>query len=131
MAVCGSCGADNPAGFKYCGSCGTQLGGPGCPACGFANPPGQHFCGQCGTRLDDAATTPAAATSSPGERKLATILFADVVGFTSLSENSDPEAVARTVDAAGSGRQTGAIKGTEAHSAVESSHARGLDSGSE
>lgn len=48
----------------------------------------------------DAATTAPTPVSSPGERKLATILFADVVGFTSLSENTDPEAVARTVDAA-------------------------------
>ncbi|MBV8979630.1 MAG: AAA family ATPase, partial [Acidimicrobiia bacterium] len=101
MAVCGSCGGDNPAGFRFCGSCGSALGGPGCPSCGFANPAGQRFCGQCGTRLDDAAPLPPpAASSSAGERKLATILFADVVGFTSLSENADPEAVARTVDAA-------------------------------
>src|SRR4029077_13911783 len=101
MAVCGSCGADNLAGFRFCGSCGTALAGPGCPSCGFVNPAGQHFCGQCGTRLSDegAASIPRP-TSSPGERKLATILFADVVGFTSLSENTDPEAVARTVDAA-------------------------------
>ena len=98
MATCTSCGADNQAGFRFCGSCGTALGAPGCPTCGFANPPGQHFCGQCGTRLSDDA--PPVRASSPGERKLATILFADVVGFTSLSENSDPEAVARTVDAA-------------------------------
>src|SRR5207248_8437647 len=98
MAVCGSCGADNPAGFRFCGSCGTALGTPRCPSCGFTNPPGQHFCGQCGTRLGD-ETAPPVRTSSPGERKLATILFADVVGFTSLSENTDPEAVARTVDA--------------------------------
>ncbi len=34
------------------------------------------------------------------ERKLATVLFADVVGFTSLSERTDPEIVARMVDAA-------------------------------
>src|SRR4051794_11095581 len=101
MAVCGGCGADNPGGFKFCGACGTALGAPGCPSCGFANPPGQHFCGQCGTRLsEDGAPATARATSSPGERKLATILFADVVGFTSMSENADPEAVARTVDAA-------------------------------
>src|SRR4051812_40095084 len=105
MAACGSCGADNPGGFKFCGSCGTALGGPGCPSCGFANPAGQQFCGQCGTRLNgDGGQVPLASSfqataSSPGERKLATILFADVVGFTSLSENSDPEAVARTVDA--------------------------------
>ncbi|MBV8559841.1 MAG: AAA family ATPase, partial [Acidimicrobiia bacterium] len=108
MAVCGSCGADNPAGFRFCGSCGTALGGPGCPSCGFVNPTGQHFCGQCGTSLNDASVVPAEpvrtssfeTTGSTGERKLATILFADVVGFTSLSENTDPEAVARTVDAA-------------------------------
>src|SRR5437588_2686126 len=101
MAVCGSCGADSPVGFRFCGSCGTALGRPGCPSCGFVNPPGQHFCGQCGTRLNEAAPAAATArTSSPGERKLATILVADVVGFTSMSENADPEAVARTVDAA-------------------------------
>src|SRR4051812_15387171 len=105
MAVCGSCGAENPAGFRFCGSCGTALAAPGCPSCGFANPPGQHFCGQCGTQLSDSVSSNDTATavvraSSPGERKLATILFADVVGFTSLSENTDPEAVARTVDAA-------------------------------
>jgi class 3 adenylate cyclase len=34
------------------------------------------------------------------ERKLATVLFADVVGFTSLAERTDPEAVARLVDRA-------------------------------
>ena len=100
MAVCGSCGAENPAGFRFCGSCGSVLGAPGCPSCGFVNPPGQHFCGQCGTRLSDEGAASPVRTSSPGERKLATILFADVVGFTSMSENADPEAVARTVDAA-------------------------------
>src|SRR5436305_3852447 len=101
MAVCGSCGADTPGGCRFCGSCGTALGSPCCPSCGFVNPVGQHFCGQCGSRLgDEGAPAAPRATSSPGERKLATILFADVVGFTSLSENTDPEAVARTVDAA-------------------------------
>ena len=34
------------------------------------------------------------------ERKLATVLFADVVGFTSFAERTDPEVVARIVDAA-------------------------------
>src|SRR5438270_2035971 len=100
MAVCGSCGADNPTGFKFCGSCGTALAAPGCPSCGFANPPGQRFCGNCGGALSGEGAVPTRAAPSAGERKLATVLFADVVGFTSLAESTDPEAVARTVDAA-------------------------------
>jgi class 3 adenylate cyclase len=102
-AVCGNCGTDNPAGFKFCGQCGAALAA-GCPACGFANPEGFRFCGQCGASLGGELTAPppAAATPAPtqDERKLATVLFADVVGFTTLAENSDPETVARIVDAA-------------------------------
>src|SRR5437870_2927305 len=99
MARCSACGAENPENFRFCGSCGTGLGGVACPSCGFANPPGQRFCGNCGTRVEGGAAS-GAATPAAGERKLATVLFADVVGFTSLAENTDPEAVARTVDAA-------------------------------
>jgi len=52
--------------------------------------------------------TVAAADAEPvQERKLATVLFADVVGFTSLAERTDPEIVARIVDAAF--RQLGAV----------------------
>jgi class 3 adenylate cyclase/tetratricopeptide (TPR) repeat protein len=59
---------------------------------------GQHFCGQCGIALNEApARMPA---SQPDERKLVTVLFADVVGFTSLAERTDPEIVARMMDAA-------------------------------
>src|SRR5205807_5361701 len=91
-----------------CGSCGTPLGGERCGACGFVNATGQRFCGQCGVALAadagaGAASAPASAriTVQPSdERKLATILFADVVGFTTLAEKADPEAVASKVDAA-------------------------------
>src|SRR5438270_9149195 len=100
MIACSSCGAQNPSGFRFCGSCGAELGGTPCPSCGFDNPPGQRFCGQCGSALGEAVPTPAPTAGAAGERKLATVLFADVVGFTSMAENTDPEAVARTVDAA-------------------------------
>src|SRR5207302_602707 len=100
MIACSSCGAQNPSGFRFCGSCGTELGGTPCPSCGFDNPPGQRFCGQCGSALGEAAPAPAPTAGAAGERKLATVLFADVVGLTSMAENTDPQAVARTVDTA-------------------------------
>src|SRR5438552_4461391 len=100
MSTCAACGAQNPSGFRFCGSCGAALAGVPCPSCGFDNPAGQRFCGQCGTALGEAVPVAAPAAGAAGERKLATVLFADVVGFTSMAENTDPEAVARTVDAA-------------------------------
>ncbi|HET6281388.1 MAG TPA: adenylate/guanylate cyclase domain-containing protein [Polyangia bacterium] len=56
-----------------------------CPVCGAANPAAQKFCGTCGNRLDAAPRTE--------ERRLATVLFADVSGFTAMSERMDPEDV--------------------------------------
>ena len=98
MTRCPACGTDNPPDFRFCGGCGAPLTGQGCAACGFPNPPGQRFCGRCGAPQE--ASEPAIAERPTAERKLATILFADVVGFTSIAEQTDPEALARTVDAA-------------------------------
>src|SRR5256714_7851158 len=58
-----------------------------CLACGQENPVGFKFCGACGAPLD--APAPAARE----ERKIITVLFADLVGFTSRAEKLDPEAV--------------------------------------
>src|SRR5438067_262208 len=90
MTACASCGFENPATFRFCGACGNAIGGRSCPSCGASTPAGLHFCGQCGAALDVAVTV-----AGLEERKLATVLFADVVGFTSLAETADPEHTAR------------------------------------
>ena len=58
-----------------------------CPDCGKDNPAGFRFCGHCGGSL------PEATQKSAEERKVVTVLFCDVVGFTSTSERADPEDV--------------------------------------
>ena len=68
-----------------------------CAACGFRNDPGEKFCGGCGTSLG-AGTTPDAAVAARGgeaERRPITVLFADLCGFTRLSQSLDPEEVHR------------------------------------
>jgi class 3 adenylate cyclase len=62
-----------------------------CTACGRENPDGFRFCGACGASL---------ATGAVGqreERKIVTVLFADLVGFTSRSERMDVEDVRGTL----------------------------------
>src|SRR6476646_9439633 len=102
--ACRSCGADNRPGAKFCAECGTPQAAT-CPVCGAATPSGK-FCAECGTAL--AGTTPAAAgpgaTSAPAsepvsERRVVSMLFGDLVGFTPLSESRDPEAVRELLSA--------------------------------
>jgi class 3 adenylate cyclase/tetratricopeptide (TPR) repeat protein len=91
------------AGDRFCGDCGAALGG--CPNCGEPVAAGKRFCRACGFALagsDAPALTPPA---SPGpaaqrpeaglvaERRVCSVLFCDLVGFTPLSESRDPEAV--------------------------------------
>jgi class 3 adenylate cyclase/tetratricopeptide (TPR) repeat protein len=61
--------------------------------CGAANPPGNRFCGTCGSALDaDASSAPAKAAPVPlQERKVVTSLFADLAASTELSTRLDPE----------------------------------------
>src|SRR5688572_12971957 len=60
-----------------------------CPACGADVPGGARFCPSCGNLLQ----------APVDERRIATVLFADLVGFTTLSETLDPEQVKNLVDA--------------------------------
>jgi class 3 adenylate cyclase len=57
-----------------------------CPNCGQQNPDIARFCLACATPLAPAPTV-------REERKIVTILFADLVGFMSRAERLDPEAV--------------------------------------
>src|SRR5262249_12112527 len=124
---CPSCSHENPPHQKFCGECGARLEVV-CAACQTRNPPGQKFCGECGARLgggpSQAATDPAPSRpdrfASPesytpkhlaekiltsrgaleGERKIVTVMFADVAGFTSMSERLGPEGVHGLMDRA-------------------------------
>jgi len=110
--ICPNCGTDNPAGSKFCNDCGERLAAV-CPRCGTANQPGARFCNECGTPLQGAeaagvgVATPAAggpatagrepAPAPEAERRLVSVLFADLVGFTPFAEERDAEEVRDTL----------------------------------
>src|SRR3989440_6528561 len=88
MAACASCGAENSDDVKFCGECGSPLALV-CHACGAPNAAGRKFCGECGAPLGSTAAVPAAPVAA--ERRLVSVLFADLVGFTTASEERDAE----------------------------------------
>jgi len=121
---CPNCGFENPEGMKFCGGCGAKLEYI-CPNCNYSNPPQFKFCGECGHELrgsnepelesqpESAIDYTAPESYTPkhlvdkiltdrgaieGERKIVTVLFADVAGFTSISEKLDPEEVHQIMD---------------------------------
>jgi class 3 adenylate cyclase len=90
---CPVCGTENETGRKFCGECGASLA-LACANCGTPNPPTVKFCGECGALLVTGTRSVAEAATAPvAERRLVSVLFADLVGFTTLSEARDSEEV--------------------------------------
>jgi len=92
MVRCPHCGEENPERFRFCGSCGRSLART-CSNCGAEVPAGFRFCGECGTPLEAETAEPAVREAPASERRLVSVLFADLVGFTTLSESRDAEEV--------------------------------------
>jgi class 3 adenylate cyclase/tetratricopeptide (TPR) repeat protein len=99
--ICSNCGNANRAGAKFCEQCGTSLSLT-CPN-GHPVRIGAKFCDECGAAITSgvrqAESLMGAGSAGPvapgpaAERRLVSVLFADLVGFTSLSEQRDAEDV--------------------------------------
>ena len=89
--TCPSCGAENRADAKFCFECGSPLART-CPN-GHPVLSDARFCDECGAAVAGAAQVAASpATAEPtAERRLVSVLFADLVGFTAASEQRDAE----------------------------------------
>ena len=111
---CPRCQAENDAGARFCEDCGVRLEAA-CPSCGTPVTPGKKFCRSCGAAV---TTEPAGRFASPGsytpkylaekiltsksalegERKLVTVLFADMKGSMELLADRDPEDARKILD---------------------------------
>jgi class 3 adenylate cyclase/tetratricopeptide (TPR) repeat protein len=114
---CPKCQAENPEQNQFCCKCGTKLS-LNCPNCSAAILLADKFCGKCGHDLGKLTEAPEIdfhqpqsytpkfladkilnnRTSIEGERKLVTVLFADVADYTSMAEKLDPEEVHQIMD---------------------------------
>jgi class 3 adenylate cyclase len=87
---CPRCNTENQEGAKFCVKCGQGLALV-CPACSRPYLAGDLFCAECGHSLE-AGREPVSGREVPSaERRLVSVLFADLVGFTMLSESRDAE----------------------------------------
>ena len=114
---CPKCQFDNREGVNFCEQCGAKMELI-CPNCKAKIPLEREFCGQCGLDLRKPTEAPPIDFNQPqsytpkflaekilnnrssieGERKLVTVLFADVANYTSVAEKLDPEEVHEIMD---------------------------------
>ncbi len=111
---CPKCRAENDDAARFCEECGARLE-QACSNCGQPLTPGKNFCRACGTPAVPTASTPSTSTSShtpkhlaekilrsksalEGERKLVTVLFADLKGSMELLADADPEDARKVLD---------------------------------
>src|SRR3989337_1205667 len=87
MIRCPRCDTLNPSEAQFCMRCGTPLM-QHCAVCGAENPLDAHFCLRCGAPLRGAQAP---------ERRVVSVLFADLVGSTSMTGRLDPEAMRRII----------------------------------
>jgi class 3 adenylate cyclase len=98
---CQSCGHQNRDSAKFCEECGTTLKNA-CSQCGQELRAGAKFCDSCGQSVSASGAVAAPLTKKPeapqstpsvseGERRIVTVLFADAVGHTTISESLDEE----------------------------------------
>ena len=109
--TCSNCSHDNLGDAKFCQNCGQPLA-RACTNCGTQNEADAKFCRNCGKALElilpstDEMRLSTLQQAAPegfreimrlsssqieGERKPVTILFADIVGSTTIAEKLDPE----------------------------------------
>ena len=114
---CPQCQHENPTNAKFCMECGEKLEAV-CPQCGAKLPPEARFCMECGTKLTDevkAASDERLARLQrfmpkglvdkilstkgqiEGERKIVTVLFADIQGSSGITRKFDPEVVSAII----------------------------------
>ena len=89
MPPCADCGAEQSAEARFCKACGAALHVT-CPGCGAEQHATDAFCSSCGTALrEETPRSPVA--DDRQERRIVTVLFADLAGSTALAERLDPE----------------------------------------
>ena len=100
IVICFNCGLKlHNSDEKECRFCGVRFSSK-CTSCGFPNPTAARFCVNCGLRLskkEGQSSVENYATLSEGRKNVA-VIFADVAGFTRLSEKMDPEEVREIIN---------------------------------